>query len=387
MPAWLVVVLYVVAILLVVLIHEAGHFATAKAFKIRVEEFFVGFGPRLWSFRRGETEYGLKALPFGGYVRIAGMNPFEEIPESERARTFGSKPAWQRAIVIATGPVTHFVIAILLLAGFFALIGQHTYRPEVAAVCAVNPGSPRLCPARGRPSPAELAGLRKGDVIVAVDGHRDISGDALHAYTETRIGRRMTLVVRRGTRLLTFHATPRATVEDGRRVGRLGVIIEAGPVLSQGRSGPITAFGKAGAQAWTMTKAVVARLGNVFGPTGLKRIWQLLAGTRQRSDTDVGSVVAGGQLVADAAQAGAWDALIWILAAFNLFIGIMNLIPLPPLDGGHLAVIAYEKIRRRRPDVRKLVPLTALVAGFMILFAMSVMYLDIVHPLPNPFQR
>ena len=92
MPAWLVIVLYVVAILLIVLIHEAGHFVTAKAFGIKVEQFFVGFGPRIWSFRRGETEYGLKALPFGGYVRIAGMNPFEETPEEDVPRAFGSKP-------------------------------------------------------------------------------------------------------------------------------------------------------------------------------------------------------------------------------------------------------------------------------------------------------
>src|SRR5438128_6268421 len=103
------VVLFVVAILVTILIHEAAHFTFAKVFKIKVEEFFVGFGPRVWSFRRGETEYGLKALPLGGYVRIAGMNPFQETPEEELPRTFGAKPAWQRATVIGAGPVTHFV--------------------------------------------------------------------------------------------------------------------------------------------------------------------------------------------------------------------------------------------------------------------------------------
>src|SRR5437667_8731330 len=174
MANWLVVLLYVVAILTIVLIHEAGHFVSAKAFGIKVEEFFVGFGPRLWSFRRGETEYGVKALPLGGYVRIAGMNPFQDVPEEEKPRTFGSKPPWQRAVVILAGPVTHFLIAILLLASFFAFIGVAKYQPVVDAVCAINPTSAQLCPHAGQPSPAQLAGLRPGDLIVSVDGHRNV---------------------------------------------------------------------------------------------------------------------------------------------------------------------------------------------------------------------
>src|SRR3989475_13196059 len=119
MPVWVGYVLFFLAILVVVLVHESGHFVFAKAFGIKVEEFFVGFGPRLWSIRRGETEYGVKAIPAGGYVRIAGMNPYEEIPPEELPRTFGAKPAWQRALVLAAGPLTHLVMAILFLAIFF----------------------------------------------------------------------------------------------------------------------------------------------------------------------------------------------------------------------------------------------------------------------------
>src|SRR2546422_1132277 len=111
MSQWVGIGLFVVAVLLVIMVHESGHFFLAKAFGIKVEEFFIGFGPRLWSFRRGETEYGVKALLFGGYVRIAGMNPFEEPSPEEYPRTYGAKPAWQRAAVILAGPVTHFFIA------------------------------------------------------------------------------------------------------------------------------------------------------------------------------------------------------------------------------------------------------------------------------------
>src|SRR5438876_2433754 len=120
MANWLVVLLYVVAILTIVLIHEAGHFVSAKAFGIKVEEFFVGFGPRLWSFRRGETEYGVKAIPLGGYVRIAGMNPFEQPAPADLPRTYGAKPAWQRVLVILAGPISHFFMALLFLAIYFA---------------------------------------------------------------------------------------------------------------------------------------------------------------------------------------------------------------------------------------------------------------------------
>src|SRR5207253_9118576 len=109
---------FFVVILVIILIHEAAHFGVAKAFGIKVEEFFVGFGPRLWSTRRGETVYGVKLLPLGGYVRIAGMNPFQETPPEQFPRTFGAKPIWQRAIVIVTGPITHFVMAVLLLVVF-----------------------------------------------------------------------------------------------------------------------------------------------------------------------------------------------------------------------------------------------------------------------------
>jgi membrane-associated protease RseP (regulator of RpoE activity) len=386
MAAGLGVVLYIVAILTIVLIHEAGHFVTAKAFKIKVEEFFVGFGPRLWSFRRGDTEYGIKALPLGGYVRIAGMNPFQDIPDEELPRTFGAKPAWQRAIVIGAGPVTHFVIAILLVAGIFTFIGVDSYRPAVDAVCAVDPTSTRLCPTKGSPSPAQVAGFRKGDVVIAVDGHRDISDEALHTYIQRRIGESMTIVVRRGGQLVTLHATPEVMTENGQRIGRLGLIISPGPLLAHHRDNPAAAIWHGTTWTWDAAKAVVGELGHVFGPSGIKRIGQLLIGSQPRSETDVGSVVAGGRLVAQAAQTGAWASLLWILVGFNIFIGIINLVPLPPLDGGHLAVIAYEKIRRRRPDARKLVPLTAVVAAFMILFVISVTYLDIVHPLPNPFR-
>src|SRR5438552_706807 len=133
MSSGLGIVLFIVAILVTILIHEAAHFGFAKVFRIKVEEFFVGFGPRLWSVRRGDTEYGVKALPLGGYVRIAGMNPYEEITPEEYPRTYGAKPAWQRAIVIVAGPATHFVMAFVFFALWLGVYGQYSERSPVVA--------------------------------------------------------------------------------------------------------------------------------------------------------------------------------------------------------------------------------------------------------------
>src|SRR3990170_2634561 len=117
------ILIFVAGIFLMIFFHELGHFLTAKRFGIKVHEFFIGFGPRLWSFRRGDTEYGIKAIPVGGYVKIAGMSPLEEPAPEDRERLFTSKPAWQRAIVLVAGALTHFVLAFLLLAIFFGAIG------------------------------------------------------------------------------------------------------------------------------------------------------------------------------------------------------------------------------------------------------------------------
>lgn len=373
MTEWVGIFIFVVTLLVVVMIHESGHFFTAKAFGIKVEEFFVGFGPRLWSTRRGETEYGVKALPFGGYVRIAGMNPFQEVPAEDSSRTFGAKPIWQRAIVIATGPLTHFVMAILFLSVFFMVIGVRTpARPVIDQVEATL---------NGQTSPAVVAGLRNGDAVVAVDGRPVGSLDRLIAYTRARPGRTITLTVKRDGRLITLTATPVLSTIDGKHVGRLGVILDE----AKQRTGPLTAVGRAGIQIGSLVKAIFLRLGDIFGPTGLKRIGQLLSGAPRRA-SDPTSIVGGARIAGEAAKAGLWDGLFEELIVFNVFVGILNLLPLPPLDGGHLAVLAYEKVAGRRPDVRKLVPLTALVAGFLILFVVSLVYLDIVRPLPNPFQ-
>jgi len=369
-------ILFFAAIVGVILVHEAGHFTAAKAFKMKVEEFFVGFGPRLWSVRRGETEYGVKLVPAGGYVRIAGMNPFQPPPAEDAGRTYADKPPWQRATVILAGPVTHFLIAILTLAVVFVFFGTPRYAPfpEIESVSATLDG---------QVSPAKAAGLRPGDLITSVDGKTTRSSAAVAAVTKDSVGRPLAMGYVRDGRHLTTTVTPVAVTVGGKQIGRIGVEI-GGKVIGYDRTNPFTGLARGVTLTWGISKAVVGRLGNVFGPAGIRRIGDLLGGA-PRKTTDVGSIVGTAQLAGEAAKAHQWSDLLVLFATVNIFVGILNLIPVLPFDGGHLAIAVWEKVTKRRVDTRRLVPVAAVVFAFLMLVSISVLYLDIVNPIPNPF--
>jgi len=366
------VVIFVLVILMVIFFHELGHFATAKWFGIKVEEFFIGFGPRVWSFRRGETEYGLKAIPAGGYVRIAGMNPYEEPAPEDLPRTFHAAKPWKRAVVLVAGSVTHFILAFLLLSVFFGAVGVPRARVDRVQLLV-----------SGDRSPASEAGIRAGDEIRAVDG-RPVTWEEFLAITRGGAGRQMTVTVAREGTELDIPVTPRAAEVDGERVGRLGIIVGEGSRL---RLGPLAAVGRGAGQVGEISVGSVRAMGQIFSPSGVGRIVdQLFSDQPRQVDRDAAGVVGAARLSGQAVAAGAWEVLFFLFAGFNIFVGILNLLPLPPLDGGHLAVVAIEKITRRRVDVRKLMPLTAAVVAFLLLFFVSLLYLDVVRPIPDPFR-
>jgi membrane-associated protease RseP (regulator of RpoE activity) len=379
MPAFVGVLIFAFVVLVVIVAHESGHFFAAKAFDIKVEEFFVGFGPRLWSVRRGETEYGIKAIPAGGYVRIAGMNPFQEPPPEDLPRTFGAKPAWQRAIVLLAGSFTHFVLALVFLAVFFGAIGlPERFAPRVAAV------EPTL---EGGSSPAAEAGIQSGDEFVEVDGRPVRSYQEFVEYTRDRAGQELQLVVDRDGERVSVRVTPVLSPVDGELVGRLGVTLTLGSVLERDRVNPVVALGRGAREVGRMAVGSVRAMGEIFSPSGIARIGRQLFGEESRDvERDPAGLVGAARLSGQAVEQGLFEVLFFLFAGFNVFVGILNLLPLPPLDGGHLAVVGIEKITGRRVDVRRLVPLTALVVGFLMLFMVSLLYLDVTRPLPNPFR-
>jgi membrane-associated protease RseP (regulator of RpoE activity) len=362
---------FFVALIVVILVHEAAHFGVAKAFRIKVTEFFVGFGPRLWSTTRGETEYGVKAIPAGGYVKIAGMNPYEQIPPEDLPRTYGAKPAWQRALVIVAGPLTHLVLAFLCFGVWLALVGEPVATsPVVAAVAPTLQG--------GVTSPAAAAGIRAGDRIVAVDGIHDPTDTRLVGYTRNHVGQSITLKVERNGRLLTFQVTPRLDRVAGQEVGRVGVVLS----LARERAGAIGSVTGGARLVGNAIDQTVVGIGKIFGPEGIGRIVHQLFSNAPRTPAQGGpmSFVGVGRAVGQTAQSGHFGDILYIFALVNVFIGLINLLPLPPFDGGHLAVLAIEKLRGRTVDMRKVAPVAAVVAAFFILFTLSVVYLDIVKP-------
>ena len=168
------IVAFIVVLLVSVMIHEAGHFATARVFGMKATEFFVGFGPTLWSRKRGETEYGVKAIPAGGFVKIVGMTDLEEIDPADEPRAFYRQPAWQRAIVLAAGSFMHFVIAFVLLVFVFAALGTGTTTTTLARVapCIPSEAAATSCAADDPESPARAAGLLPGDTVIVLSTAR-----------------------------------------------------------------------------------------------------------------------------------------------------------------------------------------------------------------------
>jgi membrane-associated protease RseP (regulator of RpoE activity) len=399
MSFWFGVVLFAVGILVSVLLHEFGHLLTAKAFKMKATQYFAGFGPTLWSFRRGETEYGLKAIPAGGFVKIVGMTPLEDVPEEDRARAFYRQPAWQRFIVLVAGSLTHFVLALLILFIAVTAVGIPDQRAWVGEVlpCVTTDASRTECRPSDPVSPASQVGLKADDRVLAVDGQRTPT------YTDFVLAIRaagpgpVDLRVQRGEQRLTLQpelvavTRPALEGEGTERVGAIGVFADRertrtyGVVAGAGESIDLTG------EMFVRTYEAIKDF-----PSRLAPLYEALTGAERDINTPI-SVYGAARLGGEAVQADQLVAGLYLLAGLNIFIGIFNLLPLLPLDGGHVAVLLFERARSafarlfRRPDpgrvdITKLLPVTyVVVVLFGGLFVMTLLA-DIVNPIENPFQ-
>jgi len=388
-------VIFIVALLVSVMLHETGHFVLAKRFGMKVTRYFVGFGPTIWSTWRGETEYGIKALPFGGFVKIVGMHSLDDPDDpADEPRSFRNQPAWQRIAVLSAGSAMHFLLAFVLLAGLALGVGiandnvtqLGTISPCVpASVSAYDNGT---CVPSDQPSPAKLAGLRLGDVVTAFDGRPVSTWTQLHnAISAAPPGTPVTLTVRRDGHLVTLHTTLSSVS------GRSGSYLGIAPAELFQVASPLGAIEYAG----TTFGQVLVGSAQAFAalPGALPKLF-----AENRSSTAAGQVTSiygaaqatGAEVASNAGWQYKVSFVLLLIASLNIFFGAFNLLPLLPMDGGHIAVILYERIRawlarlRGRPDpgladMAKLLPVSfSLFAGLMLLVVVLILA-DIINPI------
>jgi membrane-associated protease RseP (regulator of RpoE activity) len=348
-----------IAILVFVTAHEAGHFFAAKATKMKATEFFFGFGPRIWSTKKGETEYGVKALPLGGYVRIVGMNPLEEVPPEDVGRTYREKKFWEKSVVVLAGVAMNFLIGFGIFWGVFASTGVNEPVPVVDRVVA--------------DSPAAAAGLMTGDTLLSIRGEPVSTWDDTTTILAEGPGPATVVVERDGSRL-SLEATLAAS-ETVSGSGYLGIA----PVIDNLPVGFFEGIGLAG-------RAVVDGVGDTFNslyqmfrPSSLAQYFGVLGGDTNVPD-DIRPVSPIG-IVSIGTQAQSAAGFFAILAYINVILATINLLPLFPLDGGHFAVAAYEKISGRQANVQKLMPIAAAVMGTLFFLGLVAIILDITNPI------
>lgn len=392
------VVLFAVAIGISIALHEAGHMYSAKAFGMKVRRYFIGFGPTVFSFRRGETEYGLKAIPAGGFCDIAGMTSLEELTDpEERKRAFFRFPTWQRVVVLSAGSLTHFALGILLIFVMAVSTGLPNLDrgPTPAVVSTVSPCLGAQADGSCQPgsrAPARDAGLQPGDRVLAVADTPVRDFDGLVAAIQTRSGPTEVRLDRNGqqrTVVIDVAQVPFSTLggDSDRMVGAIGISPVRAPAVLP-RSAPVEALGQT--VGFTGTMFVNTWEGLKAFPQRIPALLDRIAG-EQRPDTPM-SVVGASVLGGDAVDYGAWWFFLFLLVALNLFLGVFNLLPLLPLDGGHIAVNLYEAIRNaiRRAtgrangppvDYTRLMPLTYVVVLVFIGVSLLTLTADVINPI------
>jgi len=370
---------FVIALLVSVMIHEFGHYLTARRFGMRVSEFFLGFGTRIWSRQRGETEFGIKAIPAGGYCRIEGMTPDDQMPDGEEGRAFYRASAGKKLIVLGAGSFLHFVLGYLLLFVLLSGVGVNQVLPVIDSV-APN-------------SAAADAGFQKGDEIVAINGDRNTKWQNQLDKIRNSQGKELIFTINRGGTEIDISAAPRMTkIDDGTSRYVLGIINQFGTK----RLSPITSISDAAELTWTFTSASAKSL--VQLPTKIPALWGQTFGGEERDENGLVGVVGVARVSGQVSSSGELTTserigtFILIVASLNIFVGLFNLLPILPLDGGHMAVAIADAFRafiarlRGRPapaaiDIKVLTPITAVV--FVVLAALTVLLLiaDIFNPI------
>lgn len=349
-----------------VMVHEAGHYVAARWTGMKVTEFFFGFGPKLWSTVRGETEYGVKAVPAGGYVRITGMNPLEEVDPSDVGRTYREKKFWEKSVVVLAGVFLHFAMAYLIVLGLLVSFGVPTgsLLPTVDQVAT--------------DSPASLTGLEADDQIVSLDGVAISGWDQLVRMIHSRGGQEVAIVVDRAGERVTLTTRLGTRPDEASGTGYLGIY----PTLERQDLGLVEATGMAGRQTLGMIGTAYEALFRLIQPSSLAQLGGAFfdGGESLPDELRPTSPVGIAQIGSQAQELGL-ERMLLLIAFVNVFLGVLNGLPVYPLDGGHFAVALYERVTHRQADVRKLAPVAAMVIILLLFIGLVGLFLDIVNPI------
>lgn len=368
---------FVVALLFSVMVHEFGHYITARKFGMRISEFFLGFGKRIWSFRRGETEFGLKAIPAGGYCKIEGMAPNDELPEGEEGRAFYRASSGKKLIVLGAGSFLHFVLGFLLLFLLFVGIGTNQVLPVISQVVPN--------------SAAQDAGIQPGDEIVAINGKKVTEWYKDVEAIRKSQGAELKLDLNRDGELLTIVTNARLTDVDGTKRYVLGIINDVGLK----RSGVFVSLKNSA----TVTKGFLTESVKSLAklPEKIPALWGATVRGEERDANGLVGVVGVARVSGEAVGSDKLTPMerlatfVLIVASLNIFVGIFNLLPILPLDGGHMAVAIADEIRaffarlrgRPRPapiDVTVLTPITMVVFVVLATLTLLLLVADVINP-------
>ncbi|MFF7983632.1 M50 family metallopeptidase [Streptomyces sp. NPDC007901] len=421
------IVVFVIGLLVSIAWHELGHLSTAKLFGIRVPQYMVGFGPTIWSRRKGDTEYGIKAIPAGGYIRMIGMFPpgadgrvtarstspwrsmiedarsaaFEELQPGDESRLFYTRAPWKRVIVMFAGPFMNLVLAVALfltvLMGFG--ISQQTTTVSSVSQCVIAQSENRdTCKKTDAAAPAAAAGLKAGDKILSFNGVRTTSWNQLSDLIRATPGKEVAIVVDRKGQDVTLHA--KIATNQVAKKDSSGQIVE-GQYVTAGFLGFSAATGIVRQDFGQSVTWMGDRLGEAVDsiaglPGKIPALWDAaFDGAPRQPDSPMGVVGAarvGGEIFTlDIPPTQQLAMALMLVAGFNLSLFLFNMLPLLPLDGGHIAGALWESLRRnlarllRRPDpgpfdVAKLMPVAYVVAGVFICFTILVLIADVVNP-------
>lgn len=384
-------VAFVVALLLSVMVHEFGHYITAKRYGMHVTEFFLGFGRRIWSTVRGETEFGLKAIPAGGYCKISGMSPREPISPEIEPRAFYKASAPRRLVVLGAGSFLHFVLGFLLLFVLFAGVGTSKVLSTVSEVvpCVTTKSA---CSSSDPISPAKQAGIQPGDVITGINGKTNLNWEEITTVLRSSPNTSVTLIIDRGGQTLELPVTLSSREVEGKVRGFLGVVNRVGLV----RESPVSAITESVSSFNQLFSGSIRSL--VGLPAQIPSLFRQTFLGEARSQDGLVGIVGVARATSEAASSGNLTGgeklatFILIIASLNIFVGIFNLIPILPLDGGHMAIAIVDGVRRTtarrrgRPepkpvDVERLTPITFVVVALLIFLTLLLLLADIFNPI------